>query len=236
MKAGGAVGAGAPIALLSILARVLGIRGMLVLAGIAGLAYLFAPASVKHLLGGLLSGGDSTAQGSEPAAAPAPPRPPTTRPATSPGWCWRRPKTSGRPNSSKGDAARLDARSGARIAPDAGGVFRQRRTGGCGNASSAVGPFYCPADQKLYIDPRFYEVMEQRLRAPGDFAQAYVIAHEVGHHVQNLIGIDAASEAARRRPQPAVGPAGAAGRLLRRRLGTHRARRAGSTTRTSRRR
>ncbi len=61
-------------------------------------------------------------------------------------------------------------------------------TGGCGNATSAVGPFYCPADQKLYIDPGFYDVMEKRLRAPGDFAQAYVIAHEVGHHVQNLIG------------------------------------------------
>jgi predicted metalloprotease len=61
-------------------------------------------------------------------------------------------------------------------------------TGGCGNATSAVGPFYCPGDQKLYIDPSFYAVMEKRLHAPGDFAQAYVIAHEVGHHVQNLIG------------------------------------------------
>jgi predicted metalloprotease len=61
-------------------------------------------------------------------------------------------------------------------------------TGGCGNATSDVGPFYCPGDEKLYIDPSFYSVMERRLRAPGDFAQAYVIAHEVGHHVQNLIG------------------------------------------------
>jgi len=61
-------------------------------------------------------------------------------------------------------------------------------TGGCGDATSDVGPFYCPGDQKLYIDPSFYSVMERRLRAPGDFAQAYVIAHEVGHHVQNLIG------------------------------------------------
>jgi predicted metalloprotease len=61
-------------------------------------------------------------------------------------------------------------------------------TGGCGNATSAVGPFYCPRDKKLYIDPGFYGVMEKKLKAPGDFAQAYVIAHEVGHHVQNLIG------------------------------------------------
>jgi hypothetical protein len=62
------------------------------------------------------------------------------------------------------------------------------QTEGCGSASSAVGPFYCPGDRKLYIDPSFYEVMQSRLQAPGDFAQAYVISHEVGHHVQNLIG------------------------------------------------
>ena len=61
-------------------------------------------------------------------------------------------------------------------------------TGGCGNASSSVGPFYCPADRKLYIDPGFYDVLAKKLRSPGDFAQAYVLAHEVGHHVQNLIG------------------------------------------------
>jgi predicted metalloprotease len=70
-------------------------------------------------------------------------------------------------------------------------VFAEAVGTGCGNATSAVGPFYCPRDRKLYIDPSFYEVMEKRLRAPGDFAQAYVIAHEVGHHVQNLIGATA---------------------------------------------
>jgi predicted metalloprotease len=59
----------------------------------------------------------------------------------------------------------------------------------CGYAQAAVGPFYCPADQKLYIDLAFYRDLEERFRAPGDFAQAYVIAHEVGHHVQNLLGI-----------------------------------------------
>lgn len=67
-------------------------------------------------------------------------------------------------------------------------VFSQGVSTGCGNATSDVGPFYCPADRQLYIDPTFYDVMESRLRAPGDFAQAYVIAHEAGHHVQNLIG------------------------------------------------
>jgi predicted metalloprotease len=59
----------------------------------------------------------------------------------------------------------------------------------CGYAQAAVGPFYCPADNKLYIDLAFYRDLQDKFRAPGDFAQAYVIAHEVGHHVQNLLGI-----------------------------------------------
>lgn len=62
-------------------------------------------------------------------------------------------------------------------------------TGGCGVGDLAAGPFYCPADQRVYIDLRFYETLRSRLGAPGDTAQAYVIAHEVGHHVQNLLGI-----------------------------------------------
>jgi uncharacterized protein len=59
----------------------------------------------------------------------------------------------------------------------------------CGQGEAAMGPFYCPNDQKVYIDLRFYKVLEQKLGAPGQFAQAYVIAHEVGHHVQNQLGI-----------------------------------------------
>lgn len=62
-------------------------------------------------------------------------------------------------------------------------------TEGCGSATSASGPFYCPADEKIYIDLSFYDVLNERLGAKGDFAMAYVIAHEVGHHVQNLLGV-----------------------------------------------
>jgi uncharacterized protein len=63
---------------------------------------------------------------------------------------------------------------------------------GCGTAQAAVGPFYCPADRSVYIDLTFYQDLQDRFGAPGDFAQAYVIAHEVGHHVQTLLGIQAA--------------------------------------------
>jgi len=72
-------------------------------------------------------------------------------------------------------------------------------TGGCGRATSASGPFYCPADRKVFLDLGFFRELQQRFGAPGDFAQAYVIAHEFGHHVQNLLGIMDEVDAARRR-------------------------------------
>jgi uncharacterized protein len=74
----------------------------------------------------------------------------------------------------------------------------QVSTNGCGGATSAAGPFYCPADKKVYIDLSFYDVLKKQLNSPGDFAQAYVIAHEVGHHVQNLLGYSAEVEKIRR--------------------------------------
>lgn len=67
-------------------------------------------------------------------------------------------------------------------------MFRDAVQSGCGNASAASGPFYCPADQSLYIDLSFYADLQNRFGAPGDFAMAYVVAHEVGHHIQTLMG------------------------------------------------
>jgi len=67
-------------------------------------------------------------------------------------------------------------------------LFTDQVRSGCGIAGAAVGPFYCPPDQKAYIDLAFYNDLKSRFKAPGDFAQAYVIAHEIGHHVQNLLG------------------------------------------------
>jgi uncharacterized protein len=68
-------------------------------------------------------------------------------------------------------------------------LFRGATPTACGAGQAAMGPFYCPADQKVYIDLGFYETLKRQMGAPGDFAQAYVIAHEIGHHVQNQLGI-----------------------------------------------
>jgi predicted metalloprotease len=69
-------------------------------------------------------------------------------------------------------------------------LFRDYTQSGCGSAESATGPFYCPADQKVYIDLGFYDELQRRFGAPGQFAQAYVLSHEIGHHIQNLLGIE----------------------------------------------
>lgn len=76
-------------------------------------------------------------------------------------------------------------------------LFRGRTSTACGAGQAAMGPFYCPADKKVYIDLSFYDEMKNRFNAPGDFAQAYVIAHEVGHHIQNLMGTSGKVQQAR---------------------------------------
>jgi predicted metalloprotease len=183
---GGAVGV--PVQALIGLVRFLGFKGTLIAGVVMVVAFMFMPAALKEqILGALTGGGQSALSG--PGAASV---------------C-----EASQANGAACDFSRVVLASTEDVwtplfergaVPDYGnspGAYRHPTlvmfadgvaTSGCGNASSAVGPFYCPADQRLYIDPGFYAVMEQRLRAPGDFAQAYVIAHEVGHHVQNLIG------------------------------------------------
>jgi predicted metalloprotease len=78
-------------------------------------------------------------------------------------------------------------------------LYERGTNSGCGSASSAAGPFYCPSDQRVYIDPAFFDELARRFGAPGDFAQAYVVAHEVGHHVQTLTGISDKVRAAQER-------------------------------------
>ncbi len=78
-------------------------------------------------------------------------------------------------------------------------LFRGQYPTGCGTGDAAAGPFYCPADRKVYIDLSFYDVLRDRLGAPGEFAQAYVVAHEVGHHIQNLMGTSEKLDRARGR-------------------------------------
>jgi predicted metalloprotease len=93
----------------------------------------------------------------------------------------------------------LFAEQGARYVDPSLVMFTGGVQSGCGNAPSAMGPFYCPLDQKVYLDLAFFDDLHRRHQAPGDFAQAYVIAHEVGHHVQNLVGTSDKVQNARQR-------------------------------------
>jgi predicted metalloprotease len=94
---------------------------------------------------------------------------------------------------------RVFAASGRRYDEPTLVLFDGRVGSACGFASAAVGPFYCPRDQKVYLDLAFFRELDRRFEAPGDFAQAYVVAHEIGHHVQNLLGISGQVSSAQER-------------------------------------
>ena len=179
---------GVPAQAVLTLMRFLGIKGTLVIGGLAGLFYFVLPSGVRQqLLQALTGDGGGTSQ-SRPAGkvceasrtnAQACDFSRAVLASTEDVWTTQFQQNA-LPN--YGTAPGNYERPTLVVFADA------VSTGGCGGATSAVGPFYCPGDRKLYIDPDFYQVMEKRLKAPGDFAQAYVIAHEVGHHVQNLLG------------------------------------------------
>ncbi|MEO5578323.1 MAG: neutral zinc metallopeptidase [Sphingomicrobium sp.] len=97
--------------------------------------------------------------------------------------------------------------SGAQYKPTKLVAYSNQNQSGCGAAQAAMGPFYCPTDQSIYIDPQFFSELSRRFQAPGDFAQAYVVAHEVGHHIQNLQGTLDRAQSSQARSSAAAGNA-----------------------------
>ena len=202
---GGGGGGGIPVQGLFSLIRLFGIKGTLIVGALLAVVFFFLPSGLKQQLLSALSGGAQSAAPGAPGAGSVCESSPTNGKAcdfsrvvlasTEDVWT---------PVFQKGAVPRYDGAPGAYQAPTLVVFAQGVTTGGCGSATSAVGPFYCPADKKLYIDPGFYDVMEQRLKAPGDFAQAYVIAHEVGHHVQNLIGSSRMDVSGERKNQVSV--------------------------------
>lgn len=186
---GGMGGGGLPGGVLFAILRRIGLRGILIAGVLLAGVWFFAPPGIKNMVFGALLGGtpgQTQTQGegstceSSPDATQACDFSRTILASTEDVWAAQ---------FQQGRLPRYNNQSpGAYQNPTLVIYSGSVGTEGCGGATSDVGPFYCPGDRKLYVDPSFYDLMRDRLRAPGDFAQAYVIAHEVGHHVQNLIG------------------------------------------------
>ena len=173
------------------------------------------PAELAWRLGGGGGGGLAPGHAAERASGPEQARPERPRISCCRSWLDR------------GYVEQVSRRLGGRYTPTTLVAYSQGYQSGCGAAQSAMGPFYCPTDKKIYLDPEFFNELSQRFQAPGDFAQAYVIAHEVGHHVQDLTGTldeahNAQARAERDRRQCHPGQGRASGRLLCRRVGRQR--------------
>ena len=169
---GGGMGFGGPVRLSG---------GVIIVAVVAGLIFGINP---LDMLGALTGGGPVTQQ--QPPAPQAPSKESGVRTAP--------------PNASRDFVSailgsteevwgKLFTQMGSRYDPPKLHLFHGTVRSSCGNASAASGPFYCAADRKVYLDTAFFDELERRFAAPGDFARGYVIAHEVGHHVQNLLGV-----------------------------------------------
>ena len=193
-----------PVQALSSLVRLIGIKGTLIIGAVVGVGYFLLPASLKQQLFGALAGGDPQTNTSQGAGSVCQASPGNGKACDFSRVVLASTEDVWTPQFQNGALPRYGAAPGAYQAPVLVVFANSVSTGGCGGATSDVGPFYCPADKKLYIDPSFYDVMEKRLRAPGDFAQAYVIAHEVGHHVQNLIGSNKAKVGSETKNQSSV--------------------------------
>ena len=172
--------------------RSVGIGGV-ALAVIAGWIFGINPLTILGLMGG---GGDSVTQQQQQGPAPAPPASDAQAKFVSQVL-----------RSTEVVWTDIFRASGRTYQPPKLAIFTGSYPTACGQGQAAMGPFYCPNDQKVYIDLRFYRLLEEKLGAPGQFAQAYVIAHEVGHHVQNQLGIMEKADALRARGGEAQGNA-----------------------------
>jgi hypothetical protein len=185
---GGGGGGGLGAAALFGIFRLLGLRGVIIAAVVLGGIYFFNPFNLRDAIFGALQGSvagqsQTASAGGSTCSASADNQQAcdfSRRILGSTEDVWTQQFQQGRlPNYGQQIGAYVDPRLE---------IYTNSIDTGCGPATSEVGPFYCPEDQKLYIDPSFYQLLAQRLQSPGAFAQAYVIAHEVGHHVQKLIG------------------------------------------------
>jgi predicted metalloprotease len=187
---GGGGGGGLPVRALFSIVQMFGVKGVAVIGALLGVGYLVLPSGLKQQLLLALGNGQtgSSQQGASGTGSACAASAENTEACDFARVVLASTEDVWTAVFERGALPRYEQQPGGYQQPTLVVFADGVQTGGCGGATSAVGPFYCPRDKKLYIDPSFYQVMEKRMRAPGDFAQAYVIAHEVGHHVQNLIG------------------------------------------------